>query len=1118
MDINNHKEEKRGKKPLMVYTASAGSGKTYTLAREYITRLIDNPNKYRQILAVTFTNKATEEMKSRILTKLYGIWRALPDSDDFYHDISRQTGLPERVIRERAGKALIQLLHNYSYFRVETIDSFFQSVMRNLARELDLTPNLSIGLNDMQVEEMAVDQLIDSLDSNSTMLKWLLRYIVSNINDNKSWNVIRSIKQFGNNIFKDAYKAESANLKKTTEAPGFWENYIKEIDSIKRKAKTKMEECSSRFFSVLDEAGIDTASLKGGANRNAAVSYFNKIKGDDFSSAKCLTKTLLQCMESSEAWVTKTNPNRDYIKGVVDEKLIDILNQTERERSRLWKLYLSADVTGKNLYLLRLLDSIEKKVRELNADANRFLLSDTQHLLKSLITNSDSPFIFEKIGTRLDHIMIDEFQDTSTTQWNNFKVLLEECMSRSNDKNLISNMIVGDVKQSIYRWRSGDWRLLKDIEKEFDNADAMVGRENLDTNYRSEGNIVTFNNVFFRCAVEALKEGEEKDGNATGAEDIAAAYSTIRQNVKKGNEGKGLVRITLLDGDDDYEALTFKHIENAINELTAKGIEQKDIAILTRKNSQITMIADYFLDKQSDINIISDEAFRLDASVAVCMIVNALRYITNPNDNISLAYLVKTYRQAIMHSDAEDNEVFMPLAEKGEWSRQMINSIAEDEKLPTGLRTLLAGDIARLRQMPLVELVEHLLQVLGLNEIKGEDAYLCTFFDSLNAFTTDNTADVDAFLKAWNEEIYKKTISSNKVNAITGITIHKSKGLEFENVIIPFCDNTVPNNEILWCKPDSEPFSDLPIVPVPYSAKLAESVYADSYLDERTQKVVDSLNVWYVAFTRASRNLFVIGKQSGVRAKSPIQPLLDKLDGSDILDGHSLDKDDDTNILTFEYGALSAEGERLRGINIDRNDKEVVNCNVFEQKEMPVEVLVSSYNKKLTFLQSNKSRAYINSGSEEERQQKGYINEGLVLHQVLSRIKSVEDIDRVLAEVRREGVFTNLPKDAASVSSMLNQRLRDKRVAEWFKSGLAVYSECDILNAGDGKTVTKRPDRVIVDNGKVTVIDYKFGKPDERYNEQVREYMLLMRKMGYKDVCGYVWYVYSNETKEVKIY
>ncbi|MBQ9646308.1 MAG: UvrD-helicase domain-containing protein, partial [Prevotella sp.] len=363
---------------LTVYKASAGSGKTFRQAVEYIKLLIHNPQSYRQILAVTFTNKATEEMKMRILSQLYGIWRQLDDSDDYMTVVAGETGLSREHIAEKAGVALHLLLHNYSYFRVETIDSFFQSVLRNLARELDLTANLRISLNDSQVEELVVDQLIESLSATDVLLQWLMTYIMDNIGDDKSWNVIWQIKKFGKTIFRDYYKKDGKELNRMLTQKDFFENYTAMLRQMRQQARERMMTIAASFFDTLAEEGLDVTNLSYG--KQGVASLFYKLQAGVFDESVVGTR-VLDCQANAEKWCSKTEPHRDHIVHLAQHQLGDILNYALSERPRQWKLYKTADLTLRHLNQLRLLNSIEEKVRELNDGANRFLLSDTQQLL-----------------------------------------------------------------------------------------------------------------------------------------------------------------------------------------------------------------------------------------------------------------------------------------------------------------------------------------------------------------------------------------------------------------------------------------------------------------------------------------------------------------------------------------------------------------------------------------------------------------------------------------------------------------------------------------------------------------------------------------------------------------
>ena len=884
------------KSQLTVYKASAGSGKTFTLAREYMTLVIENPYAYRTILAVTFTNKATEEMKLRILGQLYGIAHRLPESDQYIKQIhAALPHLSDLQIRKNAEQALRLLIHNYNYFHVQTIDTFFQSVLRNLARELDLTANLRIGLNDYQVEQQAVDELIESLEDTDKLLFWIMEYIKENIADDKGWNVIGQIKSFGEHIFRDYYKDNADKLSQRMEEKGFFEDFKEKMKGIRKKAKEQFDEIAASFFDALEEGGYTADDLSG--KTRGIWSYFNKLRNGKYSDDDLVNATFAKCMDSPDNWVKKTDiKNNTDLYQHVTEVLFPILHFSETHRPTLVKMYKSADLTMKHLNQLRLLGSIDKKVRQLNQEANRFLLSDTQTLLHSLIQDSDSPFIFEKIGTQLNHVMIDEFQDTSTIQWKNFKVLLEETMSREN----AGNLIVGDVKQSIYRWRSGDWRLLNNIESQFANPEKQLDIETLDTNYRSDRNVIDFNNAFF---VEAAKQeyAALKDAMPEEAQQLLNAYADVEQKVpaSQNNQGYGEIRLlkTKEAEDDNDETDTGKEKGDrmmqlcleTVDKLVARGVPTNKIAILVRNNQTIQDIAEYFMN-HSDYEMVSDEAFRLDASQAVQILITALHFLMHPNDDIARATLLK-YAQTYLDSE------------------ELVDKLISDR-----LEYL---------QIPLLDLTERLFTEFRLAEVedmKAQSAYVCAFYDKMNAFLTDNSSDIEAFLQEWDANLHNKSIHSDGTDGIRLLTIHKSKGLEYDNVIMPYCDWQLEKANTIWCTPQEEPYNELPLVPVDFSAsQMKQSIYEQDYHHEHLQNMVDNLNLLYVAFTRAGHNLYVFGKRTTAAYRSNIietslEQVVEKLrkaqefisplsDNEEVpVEIEGLGTDSKTSDILFQYG------------------------------------------------------------------------------------------------------------------------------------------------------------------------------------------------------------------------
>jgi ATP-dependent exoDNAse (exonuclease V) beta subunit len=707
-------------------------------------------------------------------------------------------------------------------------------------------------------------------------------------------------------------------------------------------------------------------------------------------------------------------------------------------------------------------------------------------LLHSLIDGSDSPFIFEKIGTQLEHVMIDEFQDTSTIQWQNFKVLLAETMSHENG----SNLIVGDVKQSIYRWRSGDWRLLNGIEHQFNQM--LMEIKSLSTNYRSTRRVIKFNNIFFRHAAEieyqALGELE-----CTEREQLQKAYADVEQKVPENRPDEGKVIINLLPS-EDYQQAVLQNVVDSVQELINNGVEQKDIAILVRINNQIPLIAQYFLEHLPEVNVVSDEAFRLDASSAVCLMVQALQLLIHPDDILTKASIVKTWLCSIQGRQMNDNEY-------------MIAGNNLDDYLPEAY----IAHFDELSTLPLYELAEKIYSIFELHRIEGQGAYLCAFYDQLADFVNQNTTDIQSFLNEWNESLYKKTIQSDEANGIRLISIHKSKGLEFDHVIIPFCDWTLEKqtDNIIWCQPQEAPFSDLPIVPIDYSQnKLIGTIYEQDYLHEHLQNTVDNLNLLYVAFTRAANSLNVIGKRGAKNSRSALIELCLPLVAQDIPEAILDGMEDDKAPIVFTVGEMANKAGSACSTKEEAPSK-----NPFLQESEPISVSIRNYDSKVNFRQSNRSRDFI-MGDDIDQQHR-YIQAGSVLHEIFSTIQTEKDIPEALQRLQFEGILYDEEMTAERITTMLRKRLSDPRVASWFSPRWTLFNECTILSVEDGDVKEHRPDRVMTDGNEWIVVDFKFGRPNPEYHQQVRGYMALLASMGHKNIRGYLWYVYSNKIEEV---
>ena len=1110
---------------LTVYRASAGSGKTFTLAVEYISLLVKDPENYQHILAVTFTNKATQEMKMRILSQLYGIANSLQSSQQYFNKVKEKTNMPDAVIRNNARVALTLLIHRYNNFRILTIDAFFQQVLRNLAHELGQTANLRVDLNNEEITEKAVDQMIESLEKGQPVLQWISTYINNSIEDDNGWNIIGKIKTFGTNIFKDFYKAHEANLKEQLSNADDFKVY----ETTLRKRRNDIRKTfNSKAKSILNE--IKNANLDIPSNYRSGLYKYLTDSAIAPLTNKPLKAGVLKANESPQNWTSSkcAKADKQQIQTLAAEVLSAQLSELIAYNNDNWNEFQSIQLTLSHLSELRLLHAIADAVDNLTKDTNRFMLSNTQALLKELIADSDTPFIFERIGARLKHVMIDEFQDTSTIQWQNFQVLLANCMAQE----LSQNLIVGDIKQSVYRWRQGDWGILNNIEKSF--AHQKIRLETLDYNYRSEKRIIDFNNAFWeQCVANTAKEVAQDD--AEKAEIVQKAYEDVAQKTHKTTEN-GFVKISLYPSKSMKEAVLEELIET-IKELFNNGYggkNQSKIAILVRSKSNIQDIVNALLQSfGNEINIVSDEAFRLDASLSVNIIVSAMHLLTHPDDVLTRGKLVKLYNQEVLKKPLTDTDLLVSINESNNIDTKNIDK-KERRKLATEqqmakLNSQLPPEYVANRELllglPIVDLVDKLFMLFGLDQLEGQSSYICTLYDTLNDFLKDHTADIDDFINEWENSLSSKTIQSDEIEGIRIMTIHKSKGLEFDNVIIPFCNWEMEKKGTLWCETKNKPapYNKLPLLPIDFSRdKLIGTVFEDDYKEEHFQNIVDNLNLLYVAFTRASKNLFVFGLRQGkttldniAKGTPPgnrsyaIELALRQV--SEQLQGSSLSFPDDTGSeIHFEYGTLVPE----------THEKEhAVADNPFLIKPDKHIVSIATYPQAATFKQSNKSIEFVKGEDVDPSDRTRYIKIGNVLHQLFSTIYTTADIPARLNELEQQGIIYNDEITSAQLRTRIEDAITNPQVQEWFSKRWQLYNECTILeyNKDTNEMEEHRPDRVMTDGKEFVVVDFKFGKEREEYKKQVQQYMEILIRMGHKKVSGYLWYVVKNNVVEVNI-
>lgn len=1103
---------------LTVFKASAGSGKTFTLAAEYIKYLIVNPDEYKSILAVTFTNKATAEMKERIIYYLNDIAQGSPYEADFFEKIKdykevRELHLSDTFIRYQAQLALTKILHDYSRFRIETIDSFFQSVVRELAHELDLTANLRVDLNDNEVLADAVNSIIEDVEHDKTLFGIIDQFIEEKTEDSKNWHINNELESFGKNIFNEKYLQLGQQAREEIGNSRFLTEYKKKLIQIRQEALDEVTGTGKQFLEICKNHGYSADNFK---NKGKGIySFFVKAEKGNLD----VNTTALKCADNVKEWTGKDEQD-GVLLGLVRDTFHKMLVNLVEKKDELALRINTPTILLKHINHLMLLNVINAKVRNLNLDANRFLLADTAHFLNELIDGSDVPFIYEKMGTRFNHIMIDEFQDTSSLQWKNFTPLISNCLS-NND----SCLIVGDVKQSIYRWRNSDWQILNNIENgEFRG---YVSPENLDTNYRSVENIIKFNNSFFNNAVEELNRGYKQQFDFI-SEDLKNAYHDVEQKVAKNNDGMGFVCVRAIckTEDEEYSDVTLNEMSLIIRDLLDKGISQNEIAILIRANKHIPTICEYFTRNKDvvDVDVLSDEAFRLDFSSAINMIVMALRYLADQKDTFALACLAYNYKREVEGEYEDDiNKIFLQPVEN------VLAMLPED----------FTSRIDEFTFLPLLELVEQIYKSLQLDRIPRQDAYLFSFHDQLASYCDDNKTDLHSFLQYWDTKLCSTTIPSNATNGIRIMSIHKSKGLAFPTVIMPYCDwKTAGNkNNLLWCEPDEEPYNDLKLAPVNFEEKLDSTIFSDEYREEILRNDVDNLNLLYVGFTRAENNLIIItdadkinkdskkskSKKAADDDEKPVVKDIAQLLAFSMPSFMTKAEDEESNTITWTTGEiLSKEQKALIKAERKRESGETEKKKEKKDDNITVTANFKYFDTLIDYRQSNKSSRFIDSDDEDTPDPMSFIDKGLLYHSILEYIETSDDInasiDKAIERIDHEGCFNdNNEKEEARVN--LHKAFTNPQVLEWFSPKWTVFNERSIVfTTKDMIAADRRPDRVIatLDKHEAIVIDYKTGTEHARkYERQVSFYMNLLRRMGYQSVQGFIWYILEDKIEEV---
>ena len=1058
---------------LEIMKASAGSGKTYRLARKYISLLLQSKDRYayRHILAVTFTNKATDEMKGRILKELHVLATSPQESD--YHDHFVPAYFPsDSDLQKKAETVLSDMLHDYSAFAVSTIDRFFQQTLKAFSREIGQFASYQVELDKDSLVAESVDRILDSLtEEDSGLLSWLTD------------NVLEQIEQGGRysmdaNLLEMAKRLKSAQRQEVMEKSGvgadkeYPKEKLLEIREICRRIvsdfRTAVKDSARVALDIIEQAGVNPAE----SNRGFMKKLYQYSELEDGDAIEALPETFTSKALDHEQWFAKTKAAKlkPLVYPFLEAPLEDFCALFDKE----FKVYNTAQILDGQLYGLGVAGELDKAFKELMKEKNVLCIDDSNTILRDIIDGSDAPFVYEKLGVRYEHFLLDEFQDTAGVQWSNFSPLLHESESKGGE-----SLIVGDVKQSIYRWRGSDWKLLNDIvPDEFEGHKEEV----LDTNYRSLANVVNFNNLFFKSAAAILDRmnGFEKDGP------MSVIYSDVRQMTGKKSSAKGSVSLTFCPKEDEL-----KKVLEAVHEAQANGASLSEIAVLVRSNAIGEDVSMYLID--NDIPVITDDSLRVKSSITVRRLVSLMSFADNPQDTVN-GYL------------AESLDIALP-RECGS----------------------------------LVDMVEALFRELKTKDAdglwKGEALHIQSFMDHVQEYVSMNGNSLRGFLKYWDGE-NPSICSPSSGESVRVMTIHKSKGLDFPYVIIPFAENiNLYKAGSYWCVPELEgtPLDGVAdgVYDVTLSKASEDTLFAEDYRKENFLQQVDNINTIYVAMTRAALGMHIIAKTPSAKCLKAVEAgdttqfadfsqmlywFASASCGGDVPGNEELLPPFTVARTAAEDGAERFDaGEMVRFGEHRKHGNETATFDISGHDELPSIALNPQPGDsdedvrergRLKFTAD--ALDFFSKDGETGVSASNRIK-GVVLHDILAHVNIPEDLESAVRQAVQSGELTGAEADEAY--RLLSERIAAAADRGWFPSDAdRILNEASLIDT-DGQIC--RPDRVVIADGKVIIIDYKFGEHHRIYERQLKKYAGIWSRLGYEDVTSYLWYVHTDEVVKV---
>ncbi|MDX1830104.1 MAG: UvrD-helicase domain-containing protein [Lutibacter sp.] len=1022
-----------------VYNASAGSGKTFTLVKEYLKILLNSSNKFKfqQILAVTFTNKAAGEMKERVIKNLNTFSKG--EQNEMFKIIASELNLEDNIIATRSKTILNAILQNYAAFSITTIDSFTHKLIRTFAYDLHLPVNFDVEMDAESLLNEAVDLVISKIGTDSKLTDLLISYSIQKLEDDKAWDISNELKKFSKIILNEN---DAKNLKLIESVS--MEDFKKIKAQLQKEnifIEKKLLEIGSKGLEIINGLGIEQNDFY----RTQIPKHFSALASNP-KRAKFFDQSTLKRNIENEVFYAKSKS--DFIKNAIDScipTLLELYNQSET----LFQQKTLNDLLLNSLIPLAVLNYINKALQEIKLENNLLLNAEFNQKINDTIKNEPAPFIYERIGEKYRYYFIDEMQDTSVLQWQNLIPLVENAISSENEDSEIGKlMLVGDAKQAIYRWRGGKAEQFVELSSNEENKASnpfVVNKniKNLPVNYRSYNEIIKFNNRFFTHISNFL--------NNQSFQKLYTEGNQQEENEKIG----GFVQISFVEKqkeDEEKDLVYAKKVLKIIENLDA-SFRKNEVCVLVRSKKPGVEIADFLLE--NNVEIMSSETLLLNNHPKIKFIINLLNFLNNEDDKSSKVKLLYFLYEHINCTEKKHHFITSLL------NLDANNFYKELSKYGVYFNK------NEFHQNPFYESVEYIVRSFNLTD--DANSYIQFFLEVVFEFTQKNEASLTSFLDYW--ELKKDTLSivaPEAENAVRIMTIHKAKGLEFPVIIYPYnLDIYSDKNSKVWYKNNKDSILKTTLINYGNALKYIGIQGEELYHKKREENELDNFNLIYVALTRAVEQLYVVLEKK-INSK-----------------GEEDTKHSSGLFINF-----------LKKENIWEPEKSTYNFGSPKRIQNTLKLSKKGINQQkfITNSWKNQNITIVANSSVLWGTEKGEaITYGNLIHEILSKIKTQNDIDDAIEPYKFNGTITQQEK--IKILEIINKVITHKKLTPYFSQNATVFTEQEILTKEHAIVI---PDRLVFDNQNVTILDYKTGKPEVKHEHQINTYAQVLEDLNYQ--------------------